>query len=121
MENNEESATSLRREALSRWSHSPWVRAACSTAATAAVLLAAGAALAAAGDPSGGSTGTIANVPAATAGTPTIAEIGDAIGHNMIAINFMWTLITGFLVMFMQAGFAMVETGFTAPRTPPTP
>jgi Amt family ammonium transporter len=25
----------------------------------------------------------------------------------------MWTLITGFLVMFMQAGFAMVETGFT--------
>ena len=25
----------------------------------------------------------------------------------------VWTLITGFLVMFMQAGFAMVETGFT--------
>src|SRR2546427_11359939 len=25
----------------------------------------------------------------------------------------MWTLITGFLVMFMQAGFALVETGFT--------
>jgi Amt family ammonium transporter len=30
-----------------------------------------------------------------------------------IGINVMWTLITGFLVMFMQAGFAMVETGFT--------
>ena len=25
----------------------------------------------------------------------------------------MWVLIAGFLVMFMQAGFAMVETGFT--------
>jgi Amt family ammonium transporter len=25
----------------------------------------------------------------------------------------MWTLVTGFLVMFMQAGFALVETGFT--------
>ena len=25
----------------------------------------------------------------------------------------MWTLLTGFLVMFMQAGFALVETGFT--------
>jgi Amt family ammonium transporter len=35
------------------------------------------------------------------------------VGHNKISINFVWTLITGFLVMFMQAGFAMVETGFT--------
>src|SRR5438552_10148454 len=32
---------------------------------------------------------------------------------NTVAINFVWTLMTGFLVMFMQAGFAMVETGFT--------
>jgi len=30
-----------------------------------------------------------------------------------LSINISWTLITGFLVMFMQAGFAMVETGFT--------
>jgi len=29
------------------------------------------------------------------------------------SVNMMWTLIMGFLVMFMQAGFAMVETGFT--------
>src|SRR5258708_22141058 len=34
------------------------------------------------------------------------------VGHNKISINIVWTLITGFLVMFMQAGFAMVETGF---------
>jgi ammonium transporter, Amt family len=42
-----------------------------------------------------------------------VQTIGAADGHNKIAINIMWTLITGFLVMFMQAGFAMVETGFT--------
>ena len=29
----------------------------------------------------------------------------------MCSINMVWTLIAGFLVMFMQAGFAMVETG----------
>ncbi|MGF1656295.1 MAG: ammonium transporter [Verrucomicrobiales bacterium] len=29
------------------------------------------------------------------------------------AMNLTWVLICGFLVMFMQAGFAMVETGFT--------
>jgi len=27
--------------------------------------------------------------------------------------NFVWTLVAAFLVFFMQAGFAMVETGFT--------
>jgi Amt family ammonium transporter len=28
-------------------------------------------------------------------------------------LNIVWTLVTGFIVMFMQAGFALVETGFT--------
>jgi Amt family ammonium transporter len=64
-------------------------------------------------DPTGAKTGTIQDVPAAKIGSPTLTEIGDAVGHNRISINIMWTLITGFLVMFMQAGFAMVETGFT--------
>src|SRR5256886_14454482 len=32
---------------------------------------------------------------------------------NTVAINFVWTLVAGFLVMFMQAGCALVETGFT--------
>ncbi len=32
---------------------------------------------------------------------------------NAVAIDTAWTLIAGFLVFFMQAGFAMVETGFT--------
>jgi Amt family ammonium transporter len=42
---------------------------------------------------------------------PLAVKLSDAVGHNRVAINFMWTLITGFLVMFMQAGFALVETG----------
>ncbi len=64
-------------------------------------------------DPAGATTGSVSDVPAATAGSPTSDELMNAVGHNKVAINMMWTLITGFLVMFMQAGFAMVETGFT--------
>lgn len=64
-------------------------------------------------DPSGANTGTINDVTAATAGKPTADEVAAQAGHNKIAINIVWTLITGFLVMFMQAGFALVETGFT--------
>lgn len=64
-------------------------------------------------DATGAKTGTINDVAAAKPGGPTPAEVGEAVGHNKIAINIMWTLIAGFLVMFMQAGFALVETGFT--------
>src|SRR5574337_1318506 len=63
-------------------------------------------------DPAGTATGTIADVPAKVAGNPTLQEVAETVGHNKIAINMMWTLVAGFLVMFMQAGFAMVETGF---------
>src|SRR6186997_3542516 len=28
-------------------------------------------------------------------------------------VNILWLLVAGFLVFFMQAGFALVETGFT--------
>ncbi|HEU6436169.1 MAG TPA: ammonium transporter [Nitratidesulfovibrio sp.] len=41
------------------------------------------------------------------------AKVADVVGHNRIAINMVWTLLCGFLVMFMQAGFALAETGFT--------
>lgn len=44
---------------------------------------------------------------------PLAAELSNVVGQNRIAINFVWTLVTGFLVMFMQAGFALVEAGFT--------
>jgi Amt family ammonium transporter len=64
-------------------------------------------------DPTGAKTGTIKDVPAVKPGEPTLTEVAEAVGHNKIATNIIWTLITAFLVMFMQAGFAMVETGFT--------
>jgi Amt family ammonium transporter len=43
----------------------------------------------------------------------TLSGLYDRIAHNLYSINTVWTLIAGFLVMFMQAGFAMVETGLT--------
>jgi Amt family ammonium transporter len=64
-------------------------------------------------DPSGANTGTASDVTAAKAGEPTLMEVATQAGHNKVAINLMWVLLTGFIVMFMQAGFAMVETGLT--------
>ncbi len=32
---------------------------------------------------------------------------------DLMTLNLLWVLLAGFLVMFMQVGFAMVETGFT--------
>jgi ammonium transporter, Amt family len=43
--------------------------------------------------------------------TKTPADLYARIVHNLFSINMVWTLVAGFLVMFMQAGFAMVETG----------
>src|SRR5215510_1142016 len=63
-------------------------------------------------DPVGDKTGTASDVPAKEPGNPALIEAVSTIGHNKIAINIVWTLITGFLVMFMQTGFAMLETGF---------
>jgi Amt family ammonium transporter len=48
------------------------------------------------------------------AGKTTIganSELVKNVAHNKLSINIVWTLVTGFLVMFMQAGFALVETG----------
>jgi Amt family ammonium transporter len=79
-----------------------------------------------AADPSGASIGGAADIVGMSAGAPTkedlatlsekeplAAKVADAVGHNRVSINFVWTLVCGFLVMFMQAGFAMAETGFT--------
>ena len=66
-----------------------------------------------AGDPTGAETGTTANVTAATAGEPTAAEVAAEVGKTKISVNYVWVLFAAFLVMFMQAGFALAETGFT--------
>ena len=64
-------------------------------------------------DPSGAATGGIADITAKIPGKPTLEEVAETVGHNKISINMMWTLVAGFLVMFMQAGFALAETGLT--------
>jgi Amt family ammonium transporter len=48
---------------------------------------------------------------------PLAYALSNVIGQNRIAINIVWTLITGFLVMWMQAGFAILETGFTRAKS----
>ncbi|MDA8418591.1 MAG: ammonium transporter [Desulfobacteraceae bacterium] len=76
------------------------------------------------GDPAGLNTGVAADVVGASAGAPTAddlknmaaneplaAKLADVVGHNKVALNMAWTLLCGFLVMFMQTGFALVETG----------
>jgi Amt family ammonium transporter len=64
-------------------------------------------------DPNGTATGATIDVSAAKPGAPTTAELSDQVGKNKVAINMMWLLLTGFLVFFMQAGFALVEAGLT--------
>jgi Amt family ammonium transporter len=42
-----------------------------------------------------------------------VAETQKLVLSGQTALNIVWTLLCGFLVMFMQAGFALVETGLT--------
>lgn len=44
--------------------------------------------------------------------TPVFAD-GATAATNATAIDTLWTLLAACMVFFMQAGFAMVETGFT--------
>jgi Amt family ammonium transporter len=69
-------------------------------------------------DPTGAAAGTWATPSAGPVGdgdpaTKTIPELYDRIIHNLFSINIAWAMVTGFLVMFMQAGFAMVEGGLS--------
>jgi ammonium transporter, Amt family len=78
------------------------------------------------GDPSGTTTGTGSNLVGLAPGTieqgdydtaktaePFAVKLADLVDQTRLGVNFTWLLVTGFLVMFMQAGFALVETGFT--------
>jgi ammonium transporter, Amt family len=77
------------------------------------VLQAQADATAPANDPTGATTGTAKDVTVKDAANPTLQEVMDTVGHSKVAINIVWTLFCGFLVMFMQCGFALVETGMT--------
>jgi hypothetical protein len=69
------------------------------------------------GDPDGSLTGTINDITIAdpvTDKTPkakglTVGDIASQVGQNKIAINFVWTLVTGFLVKWFgwRAAFAL--------------
>src|SRR5438477_9382216 len=66
-------------------------------------------------DPTGAASGVWAT-PAGDAkgdvpSTLSLTDVYDRVAHNLFAINYVWALVTGFLVMFMQAGFMFVETG----------
>jgi len=67
-------------------------------------------------DPTGGNSG-VAITPAPDGkGDPPAkemkaADLYERIAHNAYSINMVWVLLGGILVMFMQAGFALVETG----------
>lgn len=72
-----------------------------------------------AGDAAGLATGAKSDFLTAT-GTKDVPvsqvgvnQLANEAGHARIAINFTWTLITGFLVLFMQVGFALLVTGLT--------
>ncbi|MEO8635268.1 MAG: ammonium transporter [Gemmatimonadales bacterium] len=64
---------------------------------------------------------SLATAAAAAAAPAAIATAADSLAQAAnttavaagVAVNFVWTLVAGFLVMLMQLGFAMVETGFT--------
>lgn len=63
------------------------------------------AAMAAGADPTGASY-------ASATGSETIADVAVAASKAQYSANFVWVMITGFMVFFFQCGFAMVETGF---------
>jgi len=50
---------------------------------------------------------------------PALAWADDPITADTVQVhaNYVWTLVCAFLVFFMQAGFAMVETGFTRAKS----
>ncbi len=66
-------------------------------------------------DPTGGNSGVWATPAGDAKGDIpeklTVQDVYDRMVHNLYGINYVWALVTGFLVMFMQAGFMFVETG----------
>jgi Amt family ammonium transporter len=53
---------------------------------------------------------------AAQENAPAAKELQEAIAALQKQTDIVWTIVAAALVFFMQAGFAMVETGFTRRR-----
>jgi len=65
-----------------------------------------------------GAGGALAQEPAVVAEVAeAAADAVSATDQLQINLNIVWTCIAAFLVFFMQAGFAMVETGFTRAKS----
>jgi len=45
-----------------------------------------------------------------------LAGVMEQVSQTQTALNIVWTILAAALVMFMQAGFALVETGFSRPK-----
>ena len=95
------------------WAWSPAKKRATKVLGLAGLIFVLMVGLALAGDPAGGSTGGAGDVAAATAGSPDLAEVAAELGHVKVSLNMFFLIFGGALVFFMQAGFAMVETGFS--------
>ena len=71
------------------------------------------------GDAAGTSTGGVSDFLGATgAKSVPVSQVGvnqlaAQAGHARVAINFSWLLMTAYLVLFMQAGFALLTAGLT--------
>lgn len=67
-----------------------------------------------AGDPSGANTGNRrdVNLPKGQDSKAQTDAVLDEVGHTKVSLNFIWLFLGAALVFFMQAGFALVETGF---------
>jgi hypothetical protein len=61
----------------------------------------------------------LAMVALLSATFPAYAQDGPAlpVHASTYSINIVWVLIAGFLIMLMQLGFALLETGFRANRS----
>lgn len=70
------------------------------------------------GDPTGANTPDPAAaaesvVPADTPAAEQLPAVAERVAKHETALNLTWLMVGGILVLFMQAGFALVETGFT--------
>ena len=55
----------------------------------------------------------VPTIACAADAVPTVTTNAEAISAVQTNLDYVWTLIAAALVFFMQAGFAMVEAGFT--------
>lgn len=83
-------------------------------AALVLVMLFALGSIAKAGDPNGEATGSRVDLTQPEKGETAapVDAVMDDLGHTKVSLNFVWLFLGAVLVFFMQAGFAMVETGF---------